>query len=61
MSFQVRLPFAPSLHQPYIYYIIDHGGIDTELKNQIQAWIKERRAKGAVKNDSDGEAMDLDS
>ncbi|PWW75289.1 hypothetical protein C7212DRAFT_280984 [Tuber magnatum] len=34
---------------------------NTELKNQIQAWIRERRAKGVVKNDDgDGEAMDLD-
>jgi len=34
---------------------------NTELKNQIQAWVKERRATGAVKDDNDGEAMDLDS
>jgi len=61
MSFQVRLPFTLP-HQPlYIYYIIDHGEIDTELKNQIQAWVKERRATGAFKDDNDGEAMDLDS
>ncbi|CAZ79267.1 unnamed protein product [Tuber melanosporum] len=34
---------------------------NTELKNQIQAWIKERRAKGTIKDDNgDEEAMDLD-
>jgi ubiquitin conjugation factor E4 B len=34
---------------------------NTELKNQIQAWIRERRAKGVVENDDgNDDAMDLD-